>query len=151
MNVFITLKSFLMCLPHPGPPCTPAPIFSYILICFCSCWRQKDKSGSCCFILSKSRCLQAFCLVCFILFLCLCVCAQLCPALCNPLDASSLGSNVHGIFQARILEWVAVSYSQGIFPTQESNLHLLCLLYCQVDSLPLYHLGRLYFYWSIIV
>ena len=31
----------------------------------------------------------------------------------------------HGIFQARILEWIAISFSRGIFPTQESNLGLL--------------------------
>ena len=32
--------------------------------------------------------------------------AQLCLALCNPMDCSPPGSSVHGIFQARILEWV---------------------------------------------
>ena len=36
---------------------------------------------------------------------------------------------VLGIFQARILEWVAISLLQGVFPTQRSNLHLLCLLH----------------------
>ena len=35
-------------------------------------------------------------------------------------------SSVHGIFQARILEWVAISYSRGIFPTQGVNPCLLC-------------------------
>ena len=34
-------------------------------------------------------------------------------------------SSVHGIFQTRILEWVAISYSRGVFPTQGSNPHLL--------------------------
>ena len=33
--------------------------------------------------------------------------------LCDPMDCSPLGSSVHGIFQARILEWVAISYSRG--------------------------------------
>ena len=33
--------------------------------------------------------------------------AQLCPTLCNPMDCSLPGSSVHGIFQARVLEWVA--------------------------------------------
>ena len=33
--------------------------------------------------------------------------------LCNPMDCSPLGSSVHGIFQARILEWIAISYSRG--------------------------------------
>ena len=35
--------------------------------------------------------------------------AQLCPTLCDPMDCSLPGSYVHGIFQARILEWVAIS------------------------------------------
>ena len=38
---------------------------------------------------------------------------QLCPTLCNPMDCSSPGSSVHGILQARILEWIAVSSSRG--------------------------------------
>ena len=40
-------------------------------------------------------------------------CAQLCPTLCNPLDCSPPDSSVHGIFQARILKWAAISYSSG--------------------------------------
>ena len=36
--------------------------------------------------------------------------AQLCPTLCNPMDCSPPASSVHGIFQARILEWVAISF-----------------------------------------
>ena len=39
--------------------------------------------------------------------------AQLCPALCDPMDYSLPGSSVHGIFQAEILEWVAISFSRG--------------------------------------
>ena len=37
---------------------------------------------------------------------------QLCPTLCNPVDCSLPGSSVHGIFQARVLEWVAISFSK---------------------------------------
>ena len=44
------------------------------------------------------------------------------------------GSSVCGIFQARILEQVAISSSRGIFPTQGLNLRLLCLLRWQVGS-----------------
>ena len=40
-------------------------------------------------------------------------------------DYSPPGSSVQGILQARILEWVAISYLQGIFPTQGWNLSLL--------------------------
>ena len=38
---------------------------------------------------------------------------QLCPTLCNPMDCSPPGSFVHGILQARILEWVAISFSRA--------------------------------------
>ena len=38
--------------------------------------------------------------------------AQLCPALCDPMDCSLPGSSVHGILQARTLEWVAISSSR---------------------------------------
>ena len=37
--------------------------------------------------------------------------AQSRPTLCDPMDCSLPGSSVHGTFQARILEWVSVSYS----------------------------------------
>ena len=46
----------------------------------------------------------------------------------DPMDCSPQGSSVHGILQARILEWVAISFSMGIFPIQESNP---CLLHCR--------------------
>ena len=49
------------------------------------------------------------------------------PTLCDAMNFC-----VHGIFQARILEWVAISFSRGIFPTQGLNLCLLCLLHWQV-------------------
>ena len=38
---------------------------------------------------------------------------QSCPTLCDPMDYSLPGSSVHGIFQARILGWVAISFSRG--------------------------------------
>ena len=37
--------------------------------------------------------------------------AQSCPALSNPMDWSLSGSSIHGIFQASVLEWVAISFS----------------------------------------
>ena len=36
---------------------------------------------------------------------------QLCPTLCNPMDCNLPGSSVHGIFQARVLEWGAIAFS----------------------------------------
>ena len=48
------------------------------------------------------------------------------PVFCDPTDCNLQGSSVHGISQARILEWVAISYYKGsIFPTQELNPRLL--------------------------
>ena len=44
-----------------------------------------------------------------------CLVAQLSPSLCNPIDCSLPGSSVHGILQARILEWVAVPSYRGFF------------------------------------
>ena len=38
---------------------------------------------------------------------------QLCPTFCDPMDCNLPGSSVHGILQARILEWVAISFSRG--------------------------------------
>jgi len=43
---------------------------------------------------------------------------QSCPTLCDPKDCSPPGSSVHGIFQARVLEWVAIAFSNGVV-TQE--------------------------------
>ena len=44
----------------------------------------------------------------------ICVQAQSCPTLRDSVDCSLSGSSVHGIFQARILEWVAISYSRDL-------------------------------------
>ena len=38
---------------------------------------------------------------------------ELCLTLCNPTDGSLLGSSVHGLLQARILEWVVIPFSRG--------------------------------------
>ena len=62
---------------------------------------------------------------------------QSCSTLCNLMDGSLPGFSVRGILQARISEWVSISFSRGLFPTQESNLSLLYLLHWQVGSLPL--------------
>ena len=39
--------------------------------------------------------------------------AQLCPTLCDSMNCSLPGSSVHGIFQAIVLEWIAISFSRG--------------------------------------
>ena len=45
--------------------------------------------------------------------------AQLCLALCDPMDYSPLGSSVHGLLQARILEWGAISSSRELSQPRE--------------------------------
>ena len=74
-----------------------------------------------------------------------CVCVRtlsLVYLFATPWTVCSLpGTSVRGIFQARTMEQVAISYSRGIFQIQESNLRLLCLLHWQVDSLALRYLG----------
>ena len=49
----------------------------------------------------------------------LCSVAQLHPTICNPMDCSSSISSVHGILQARTLEWIAISYSRGSFQPRD--------------------------------
>ena len=78
------------------------------------------------------------------LTLCVFSVAQLCLTLCDPMDCGPPDSSVCGILQTRILEWVAISFSRGIFPTQGSNPHFLHLLHWQADSLPLVPPGKLH-------
>ena len=68
--------------------------------------------------------------------------AQSCPPLCKPMNWGLPGSSIHGIFQARILEWLPFT-SAGDLPDPGSKSSLLYLLHCQAESLPLHHLGNL--------
>ena len=70
---------------------------------------------------------------------------QSCLTLCDPMDCSPPGSSVHGILQARILEWV---FLQGILPMQGSKQHLLCLLHWQAGSLLLMPPGKPHWKWK---
>ena len=73
--------------------------------------------------------------------------AKSCSTLCDPTDCSyPPGSSVHGIFQARILEWLAISYSRGSSRPRDRMLDARCLLHLlhwQADSLPLSRQGNL--------
>ena len=62
---------------------------------------------------------------------------QSCLTLRILMDCSLLGSSVHGMFQARILEWVTMPSSRESSPTQGSKPRLLGLLSWQAGSLPL--------------
>ena len=59
--------------------------------------------------------------------------AQSCPTLSDPLDCSPPGSSIHGILQARVLEWVAIAFSKSLLTFMSIELpmlsnHLLCSL-----------------------
>ena len=56
------------------------------------------------------------------------------------MNGSPPGSSVHGIFQARILKWVAISSPRDL---PDCGMEPVSLLHWQVDSLPLSHLGSL--------
>ena len=54
------------------------------------------------------------------------MCIQSCPTLCDPIDYSPPGFSVHGIFQASILEWVAISYSRESSQARDRT-HVSCI------------------------
>ena len=66
---------------------------------------------------------------CYFMLLLLCACSvtKLCLTLCDPMDCSPLGSSVHWITQARILEWVVISFSRGSSPPR-GRIHVFSLL-----------------------
>ena len=59
---------------------------------------------------------------------------QSCPTLCDPIDGSAPGSSVLGVLQARILEWVAISFSNACMHAK--SLQSCLTLYDPVDSSP---------------
>ena len=96
---------------------------------------KKTKTNSFCVCVCVYR--QIYCYCYFLV-------AKSCLTLCNPMDCRLPGSPVHGISQARILEWVAIPFSR------ESSQHpwgsSLSLLHWQENSLPLSHQGSSYRY-----
>ena len=57
---------------------------------------------------------------------------QLCQTLCDPMDCSSPGYSVHGILQARLLEWVAIAFLRGSSQPRDQTGSLAL----QADYLP---------------
>ena len=57
---------------------------------------------------------------------------QLCPTICDPMDCSLSGSSIHGIFQARVLEWIAIAFSRGSSLPRDRTLPPAL----QADALP---------------
>ena len=75
-----------------------------------------------------------------------CEVTQLCPTVCNPMDCSLSDSSIHGIFQERVLEWVAISFPRdlpdpGIKPGSPT-------LHCRQT---LYHLNQLWIHLNTLV
>ena len=77
----------------------------------------------------------------------LCWVASVMSDSCHPVDCRLPGSSIHGILQARILEWVAMSSSRGSSWPRDWTLSL-CLLHWQAGSLLLDHLVVKYFGWQ---
>ena len=87
-----------------------------------------------------------------ILIRCCCLVAKSCPTLCDPMDCNPRGSSDHRIFQARILEWVAISFCRGSSPARvkhassaladrfftsiSSTTHFIPLIYNIISNLP---------------
>ena len=47
--------------------------------------------------------------------------AQLCPTVCNPMDCSPAGSSIYGILQARIMDWIVISFSRVSYQSRDQN------------------------------
>ena len=65
---------------------------------------------------------------------------QSCLTLCEPMDYNLQGSSTHGISKARILEWVAISFSRGLFRQSPTGIKPTSSALA-VGSLPLSHEG----------
>ena len=73
------------------------------------------------FVLDVRKYAMHICIYC-----CCCFVANLCPTLCDSMHYSPPGSSVHGISWARILEWVAISFSRGLPDSGIDPCLLLC-------------------------
>ena len=77
---------------------------------------------------------------------CCCLVSQLCPTLCDPMDCRPLGSSIHGISQARILEWVAISFSRGASWPRDGSWVSWASPALQADSFTTESLGKPFYY-----
>ena len=117
--LYITMTSkYLFCF-HLGLPCLPAIILSLLIY---SCWRAWQT-----FIFSK-QCSSIPLTAATAKLL------QSCPTLCDPIDDNPPGFSVPGILQARILEWVAISFSNACM--HDKLLQSCPTLWDPMDSSP---------------
>ena len=65
---------------------------------------------------------------------------QSCPTLCDPMDCSLPGSSIHEIFQATVLEWVAISFSNWTTNSVTQSCQTVCdPMNRSLPGLPVYH------------
>ena len=78
---------------------------------------------------------------------------QLCPTLWDPMDCSLWGSSIHGIFQARVLEWVAISFSRRSSPPRDRSrvFHILSRCFYSLSHQGNLHLIVFFFPWLLLV
>ena len=100
------------------------------------CWKCLSEDTRRWFLLILCPLFLISCLQCDLL----CCWAQSCPALCSPVVCSPPGSSVHGLFQARILEWVAMPSSRGSSPPRDQT-HISCVVCFGRQILYLHCLG----------
>ena len=102
----------------------PHPAFSSLSLFLAIFWvpyapsidaQQREKSINQCYCVLAKGTFQWAGISSVWVFVCVCVCAkslQSCLTLCDPMDYSLTGSFIHGIFQARTLEWIAIAFSE---------------------------------------
>ena len=102
---------------------------------------RREKGASLPFIttISFATCMVGFCHIPYHR----CLVAQSCPTVCKPLNCSPPVSSVPGIFQERILEWVAISFSRRSSQPRDWTGILLCLLHFREILYALSHQGIL--------
>ena len=66
--------------------------------------------------------------------MCVCVSSSVCRTLSDPMDCSLPGSSVHGILQARTLEWVAIPFSNIIYIGDGQGVLACCCLWGRKES-----------------
>ena len=75
--------------------------------------------------------------------------AQLCPTLCNPMDCGLPGISVHGILQARILEWVTIPFSRGSsWPRDWTQVSHIAGRFFTIWATSAYIHTKVLFHWS---
>ena len=67
---------------------------------------------------------------------------QSCPTLCDPIDGNPPGSAIHGILQARTLEWVAISFSNGILLSHKNKILLFGTTWMDLEGFVLSEISK---------